>query len=376
MASNTKTSRTTSSASRRSAGATRGSSTSARKAAPSKESVFGSKATTQARKTSPSAKSVAPSSAKKLKRLPPKTAASVSTTTAPPSAPVTSLPSAPLTAPASPGTASSAPGKADLLKELAARELARRRIIPFIQRINPRYMAGWVHQDIARRLEKFSQEVAAGTSPRLMLLMPPRHGKSELVSRMFPAWHLGHYPDHEIIACSYNVSLAMSFSRRVKDVMEDLSYQSVFETRLNPEFKGNEEWGLANGRGQYVAAGIGGGIAGKGAHILSIDDPIKNAEEADSADNREKQWDWYGSVAYTRLAPGGGVLVIQCMTGDTGVRMADGSERRLDTLAAGDQIATFDRGALGVSRVAQVKPNGRDSILKITTISGRIVRAK
>lgn len=198
---------------------------------------------------------------------------------------------------------------------------------------------------------------------------------SELVSRMFPAWHLGHYPDHEIIACSYNVSLAMSFSRRVKDVMEDPSYQSVFETRLNPNFQGNEEWGLANGRGQYVAAGIGGGIAGKGAHILSIDDPIKNAEEADSADNREKQWDWYGSVAYTRLAPGGGVLVIQCMTGDTGVRMADGSERRLDTLAAGDQIATFDRGALGVSRVAQVKPNGRDSILKITTISGRIVRA-
>lgn len=134
---------------------------------------------------------------------------------------------------------------------------------------------------------------------------------SELVSRMFPAWHLGHYPDHEIIACSYNVSLAMSFSRRVKDVMEDLSYQSVFETRLNPEFKGNEEWGLANGRGQYVAAGIGGGIAGKGAHVLLIDDPIKNAEEADSADNREKQWDWYGSVAYTRLAPGGGVLCVQ-----------------------------------------------------------------
>src|SRR5574337_2072156 len=186
MASNTKTSRTTSSASRRSAGATRGSSTSARKAAPSKESVFGSKATTQARKTSPSAKSVASANGEKLGRLRPKTAATVSTTTAPPSAHVTSLPSVPLTAPASPGTASSAPGKADLLKELAARELARRRIIPFIQRINPRYMAGWVHQDIARRLEKFSQEVAAGTSPRLMLLMPPRHGKALAVGTLVP----------------------------------------------------------------------------------------------------------------------------------------------------------------------------------------------
>lgn len=177
--------------------------------------------------------------------------------------------------------------------------------------MNPRYLAGWVHEDIARRLEKFSDDVEKGLSPRLMLLMPPRHGKSELVSRMFPAWHLGRCPDHEIIACSYNLSLAMSFSRRVKDVLNDPSYHAVFETRLHPDFQANEEWGLANGRGQYVAAGIGGGIAGKGAHILAIDDPIKNAEEADSADTREKHWDWYGSVAYSRLAPGGGVLIIQ-----------------------------------------------------------------
>ena len=195
--------------------------------------------------------------------------------------------------------------------ELAARVLAKRRLIPFTQRINPRYDAGWVHRDIARRLERFSSDVAKGLSPRLMILMPPRHGKSELASRMFPAWHLGHHPDHEIIACSYNVSLAMSFSRKVKEVFNDPSYQSVFESRLHPDFQANEEWGLAGHRGGYVAAGVGGGITGKGAHILLIDDPIKNAEEADSAETREKLWDWYGSTAYTRLAPGGGVLVIQ-----------------------------------------------------------------
>lgn len=195
--------------------------------------------------------------------------------------------------------------------ELAKRVLAKRRLITFTQRINPRYDAGWVHEDIARRLEQFSKDVAAGKSPRLMILMPPRHGKSELASRMFPAWHLGHYPDHEIIACSYNVSLAMSFSRKVKEVLHDPSYQSVFTTRLHPDFQANEEWGIAGTRGGYVAAGVGGGITGKGAHVLLIDDPIKNAEEADSPDVREKLWDWYGSTAYTRLAPGGGVLVIQ-----------------------------------------------------------------
>jgi hypothetical protein len=70
--------------------------------------------------------------------------------------------------------------------------------------------------------------------------------------------------------------------------------------------------------GGYVAAGVGGGITGKGAHILLIiDDPLKNAEEADSADTREKLWDWYGSTAYTRLAPGGGVLVVQTHGGTT-----------------------------------------------------------
>lgn len=212
-----------------------------------------------------------------------------------------------MTAPAGPKSAPALTPQA----ELAQRVLCKRRLIPFTQRINPRYDAGWVHRDIARRLERFSDDVVKGLSPRLMILMPPRHGKSELASRMFPAWHLGRCPDHEIIACSYNVSLAMSFSRKVKEVFNDPSYQSIFEARLHPDFQANEEWGLAGTRGGYVAAGVGGGITGKGAHVLLIDDPIKNAEEADSAETREKLWDWYGSTAYTRLAPGGGVLVIQ-----------------------------------------------------------------
>lgn len=197
-------------------------------------------------------------------------------------------------------------------KEYAERVLARRRLIPFTQRMNPRYLAGWVHKDIARRLERFSDEVAKGLSPRLMILMPPRHGKSELASRMFPAWHLGRNPHHEIIACSYNVGLAMTFSRKVQEVFNDPNFHTVFDVRLDPNHKGVEEWSLeAPHRGSYLAAGIGGGIAGKGCNILIVDDPIKNAEEADSADTREKNFDWYASTAYTRLAPGGGVLVIE-----------------------------------------------------------------
>jgi len=196
-------------------------------------------------------------------------------------------------------------------KEMASRVLSRRRLLPFVQRMNERYEAGWVHADICTRLEKFSDDVAAGLSPRLMLLMPPRHGKSELASKNYPAWHLGRHPEHEFIACSYNLSLAMGFSRKVKQIIDDPAYKGVFETKLDPNNQSTEEWGLAGQRGGYVAAGIGGPITGKGAHVLVIDDPVKNAEEADSADGREKVWEWYLSTAYTRLAPGGGVLIIQ-----------------------------------------------------------------
>ena len=241
--------------------------------------------------------------------------------------------------------------------------------------MNDRYKAGWVHEDICRRLEKFSDAVAAEKSPRLMLLMPPRSGKSELCSRAFPSWHMGRNADHEIIACSYNVSLAMSFSKKVKEVLEDPSFHPVFDVRLDPNNKSAEEWSLESSRGGYVAAGVGGGITGKGAHLLIIDDPLKNAEEADSADTREKLWDWYGSTAYTRLAPGGGVLVVQCMVGDTPVLMADGTTKRLDTLRAGEVVATYENGRLSTSRVAAVRSNGHDSVSKITTISGKIVRS-
>jgi predicted phage terminase large subunit-like protein len=202
------------------------------------------------------------------------------------------------------------------VKELAQRELARRRLIEFIQEFHPRYKAGWVHHDICRRLEQFAQDVAAGKSPRLMILMPPRHGKSQIASKLFPAWTLGHYNYFELIACSYNVSLALEFSREVRDVVRSDRYSVLFpSTEINPEAQAAEAWRLLSatgvGSGGYVAAGIGGPITGKGAHILIIDDPVKNAEEAESAEMRQKIWDWYRSTAYTRLAPGGGVLVIQ-----------------------------------------------------------------
>ena len=196
-------------------------------------------------------------------------------------------------------------------QELARRELCRRRLIASTIRFNPDYMAGWVHKDIAARLEKFVADVIAGKSPRLMIQMPPRHGKSQLASIELPAWFLGNYPNKEVILCSYAADLALDFSRAVRERLRDKEYQVIFQkARLDKDNQNAQGWKTTK-KGGFLPAGVGGPITGKGAHILIIDDPVKNAEEADSETSREGNKRWYATTAYTRLAPGAGVLIIQ-----------------------------------------------------------------
>lgn len=200
--------------------------------------------------------------------------------------------------------------RANVQKELADRALCRKRLLPFVIRNVPKYKAGWIHKEICTKLEKFERDIKAGKSPRLMLFMPPRHGKSELASTQFPAWFLGRNPEREIIACSYASTLALSFSKKVRGIIDDEKYPGVFpNTKLNPDSKSAENW-LTTKDGGYLAAGAGGGITGRGADCLIIDDPVKNREEADSPTQRELIGNWYSSTARTRLEPGAGVLLI------------------------------------------------------------------
>ena len=195
-------------------------------------------------------------------------------------------------------------------REMALRTLCRRRFLPFVQRFRPKYQAGWVHEDICRRLERFMRDVEDGKEPRLLMMMPPRSGKSELGSRHFPPWVLGQHPDWEIIAASHTSSLTLSFSRYIRDLIRDPAYQALFpDMRLDPSSQSVENWNTLSGGG-YLAAGVGTGITGRGAHILLLDDLVKDIEAADSATIKENTWEWYASTAYTRLAPGGGVLGI------------------------------------------------------------------
>lgn len=131
---------------------------------------------------------------------------------------------------------------------------------------------------------------------------------SEISSRHTPGWILGQHPEWEIIAASHTSSLSMSFSRYLRDVMRDPAYTAVFpDARLDPSSQSVENWNLTKGGG-YLAAGVGTGITGRGAHVLLLDDLVKDIEAADSITIRDNTWEWYLSTAYTRLAPGGGVL--------------------------------------------------------------------
>ena len=195
-------------------------------------------------------------------------------------------------------------------QEIAARFAANKSLLQFIRRFRPKYQVGWVHQDICTRLELFMRDVEAEKEPRLLLCMPVRHGKSEIASRHFPPFILGNHPDWEVIAASNAQSLATSFSRYQRDLMRDPSYQAVFPgTQLDPASQSVENWNTTSGGG-YLAAGVGTAIIGRGAHVLVIDDPVKDAEAADSTVIRDATWEWFISTAMSRLAPGGGVLVI------------------------------------------------------------------
>jgi hypothetical protein len=142
-----------------------------------------------------------------------------------------------------------------------------------------------------------------------MILMPPRHGKSQLVSRHFPAWYIGRNPTKQIISASYASDLASGFGRDVRNLVASQEFAAIFPgVRLADDSAAKNLWHTTQG-GIYVAAGVGTGITGKGADILNIDDPVKDRAEAESQTIRDGILAWYTSTSYTRLMPGAAVIL-------------------------------------------------------------------
>jgi predicted phage terminase large subunit-like protein len=130
-----------------------------------------------------------------------------------------------------------------------------------------------------------------------------------LTSQYFPAWFLGTFPDRRVILSSYEADFASGWGRKARDVLEEHG-QALFGVKVRSDSSAAHRWDLAGRLGGMVTAGVGGPITGKGADLLVIDDPVKNAEEAMSPRHRESAWNWFLSTAYTRLEPGGAVVLI------------------------------------------------------------------
>lgn len=209
----------------------------------------------------------------------------------------------------------------NLKRELIERELARRSLRDFTTRTYPGYLNA-KHQDLLNEklqaVERYIKSDGADGIGRLLVTMPPRHGKSEKVSVRFPGWFLGRNPDKRVIIASYGAELAEEWSQKVRNLMESDEYRALFGDKsildkpilIDKESRKVQAWNLKNYQGGLVAAGVGGSITGRGAHLFVIDDAIKDREEADSETIRRKIKDWYTSVARTRLMKGGAIVVM------------------------------------------------------------------
>lgn len=197
-----------------------------------------------------------------------------------------------------------------LTRENVKRALRRQDFLEYVIGSFPNYQPGWVHQDLARRLEQFAEDVLTGRNPRLIIQMPPRHGKSFLFSERFPTWFISKNPEKNIIVSSYSADLAQSFSKKALDLAQSDYNRDLFPSlRFDDKRQAMDNWGTDKGGG-YKSVGVGGSLTGHGADILIIDDPVKDWSEAISARTRDKVWEWWTSTAYTRLMPASGVLVI------------------------------------------------------------------
>lgn len=194
--------------------------------------------------------------------------------------------------------------------------LARINFEAFVRYVWPRFKVAPHLQLIMRELmmlttqfeaKQRGEEIENPIKNSLMVELPPRHGKSTLVARLFPAWFLGRNPESRVILASYGSSLAEKHSRFVREIIRTTRYQQVFpNVRLSDDSAARDSWDLASPHeGGMDAMGKGGAIAGKGGHLIVTDDLVKSRAEAESETQRELDWDWLQDDLLTRREPGG-----------------------------------------------------------------------
>jgi predicted phage terminase large subunit-like protein len=199
---------------------------------------------------------------------------------------------------------------ADLLAKhdnFLTQEVGKLSFLDFVKHVYPGYKVGPHHLKLAQIFE----DIAAGKKKRVIVNIAPRHGKSELISYLAPAWFLGKYPQKKIIMASHTADLAVNFGRRVRNLVGSESYRDIFpQIELQSDSKSASRWGT-NFNGEYFAIGVGGALAGRGADLFIIDDPHSEQEaKTGRPDVFIPAWEWFQSGPLQRLMPGGAIIVV------------------------------------------------------------------
>ena len=197
-----------------------------------------------------------------------------------------------------------------IITELERRHYAdrcRNDLLAFCQHIDPTYIVAAHH----RRLATLLMDIAFGRKDRIAVSIPPRHGKSHLISTLFPAWFLGKFPDKNVLMASHTGDLAVDFGRKVRNIIDSPKYREIFPSiTLAQDSKSAGRWSTNFG-GSYFAAGVGASIAGRGADLLLVDDPhSEQSLLAGNFDELEKTYQWFSMGARTRLMSGGRIAVV------------------------------------------------------------------
>ena len=184
---------------------------------------------------------------------------------------------------------------------------AKSTFLDFVRHVYPDYKVGPHHEKLANIFE----DVAAGRKKRVVVNIAPRHGKSELISYLAPAWFLGKHPNKKIIMASHTADLAVNFGRRVRNLVGSDNYKDIFpNVELQADSKSASRWGTNHG-GEYFAIGVGGALAGRGADLFIIDDPHSEQEaKLGRPDVFLPAWEWFQSGPIQRLMPGGAIIVV------------------------------------------------------------------
>ena len=197
---------------------------------------------------------------------------------------------------------------ATVLEDRVQSENCRDDLIAFCQHMQSDYKVGKHHRILANLL----MQIAEGKKDRVCVNIPPRHGKSQLVSIYFPAWFIGKFPNKKVMMVSHTTDLAVDFGRKVRNIVDSPLYKQIFPTvHLASDSKSAGRWNTNMG-GEYYACGIGSSIAGRGADLLLVDDPHSEQDVINgNFEVFEKAYEWFTYGARTRLMPGGRVAIIQ-----------------------------------------------------------------